>query len=216
MEYNNVINFCDIINIYTHDNKRSEISKGKWIFVEVNLQNIQIEKNKLCIFYEVYNNENFFMKGKIDNCCGFVTSFPCYNYDSKYFIKIEIKDMESFCYHFFTPEELDKNNINISINNKNDEPFLNIFENKISDLNYNNYNIQKYDSNKLNNFESLLSDSSDKSDKDIVSQTSDIEESNSDFEDSNSDFEELSEKNNIIVNRDFKGIINKENVNLTF
>ena len=174
MECNQVINSCDIINIYTYDNKKSEILKGKWIFVEINFANLQIEKNKLCISYEVYNNDDFFVKGNIDNCYGFVTSFPCYNFDIKYFIKIEIKEMGAFCYHFFTPREIDKNNINIDISSKNDEPFLNIFENKISDLKYNSYNIKKYDSNILNNPESLSSNSSDEDKEETLSETSKI------------------------------------------
>ena len=133
--------------IYTSENKN--LINKKIINIELN-KNILDINDVLEIHYEVFGENNFYKQGIVKTKDCLVTSFTYNDVKNRYFVKINFNNKSYF--HFFTPIDLDKQNIIMEIKKKNDTIFENIFENSNNlSLRYNNYDISKYHSEDENN-----------------------------------------------------------------
>ena len=134
--------------IYTSENKK--IISKKIINIELNKGIMDIIPYTTQIFYEIFGENNFYKEGIIKTKDRLITSFTYNNINDRFFVKVTLNGEGYF--HFFTPSELDKNNIIMEIKNKNDTSFENIFDNPSNlSLKYNSYDISKYHSEDENN-----------------------------------------------------------------
>ena len=99
--------------IYTSDNKRFN---KKIINIELNKNTAGIVCDEIEIYYEVFGEEGFYKQGNVKTKDYLITSFAYNDVKDRYFVKITFNNKVYF--HFFTPSDLDKNNIIMEIKSK--------------------------------------------------------------------------------------------------
>ena len=112
------------INLYTIESKYSVNSKQ--ICIEFNknkiLEECNCENLSLCIHYKIWSSENYYSESLIQATNNYIICVPYYFEKTNFMIlsNISIKSdnnlkKELSFYKFFTPLQLNKNNINMTI-----------------------------------------------------------------------------------------------------